>query len=148
MCWAFTRVTALDRGASRLPTLSSLSDDRYVLIRPWPPTGFSLDLELRNPATCLCISGTDVLRQFYHPLHWDRSGRSNFLPNPVTVYGHQADQFQRWPYNARRLAGWPLKCQLFSPCWAQHGRLFTSCRAGLVWLWTSREHTGLFAQLL
>ena len=32
--------------------------------------------------------------------------------------------------------------------WAQHGRLFTSCRAGLVWPRTSREHTGLFAQLL
>ena len=33
-------------------------------------------------------------------------------------------------------------------CWAQHGRLFTSCRAGLVWPRTSREHTGSFAQLL
>ena len=33
-------------------------------------------------------------------------------------------------------------------CWAQHGWFFTSCRADLEWLWTSREHTGSFAQLL
>ena len=33
-------------------------------------------------------------------------------------------------------------------CWAQHGRLFTSCRAGLVELRSLREHTGSFAQLL
>ena len=32
--------------------------------------------------------------------------------------------------------------------WAQHGRLFISCRAGLVWPRTSLEHTGSFAQLL
>ena len=37
--------------------------------------------------------------------YWDRSCRSNFLPHPVTVYWHRVDQFQRWPYNARRLAG-------------------------------------------
>ena len=28
---------------------------------------------------------------------WDRSCRSNFLPHPVTVYWHWADQCQRWP---------------------------------------------------
>ena len=33
-------------------------------------------------------------------------------------------------------------------CWAQHGRLFTSCRAGLVELRSVCEHTGSFAQLL
>ena len=33
-------------------------------------------------------------------------------------------------------------------CWAQHGRLFTSCRAGLVELRSLHEHTGLFAQLM
>ena len=33
-------------------------------------------------------------------------------------------------------------------CWAQHGCLFTSCRAGLVELQSLREHTGSFAQLL
>ena len=37
--------------------------------------------------------------------HWDTSCRSNVLPHPVTVYWHRADQSQRWPYNARRLAG-------------------------------------------
>ena len=60
---------------------------------------------LNVPATCECISGTDLLRQFYVLLHWDRSCRSNFLPHPVTVYWHLADQSQRWPYNARRLSG-------------------------------------------
>ena len=29
----------------------------------------------------------------------------NFLPHPVTVYWHRADQSQHWPYNARCLAG-------------------------------------------
>ena len=57
------------------------------------------------PATCECISGTDLLRQFYVLPHWDRSCRSNFPSHPVTVYWHQADQSQRWPYNARCLAG-------------------------------------------
>ena len=69
---------------------------------------------LNVPATCLCISGTDLLRQFYVLPHWDRSCRSNFLPHPVTVYWHRADQSQRWPYNARRLAGLPLECQFLS----------------------------------
>ena len=60
---------------------------------------------LNVPATCQCISGTDLHRQLYVLPHWDRSCRSNFLPHPVTVYWHRADQSQRWPYNARRLAG-------------------------------------------
>ena len=60
---------------------------------------------LNIPATCECISGTDLLRQFYVLPHWDTSCRSNFLPHPVTVYWHRADQSQRWPYNAGRLAG-------------------------------------------
>ena len=57
---------------------------------------------LNVPATCECISGTDLQRQFYVLPHWDRSCRSNFPPHPVTVYWHRADQSQRWPYNARR----------------------------------------------
>ena len=60
---------------------------------------------LNVPATCECISGTDLHRQFYVLPHWDRSCRSNFPSRPVTVYWHWADQSQRWPYNARRLAG-------------------------------------------
>ena len=36
------------------------------------------------PVTCLCISGTDLLRQFYVLPHWERSCRSNFLLHPVT----------------------------------------------------------------
>ena len=60
---------------------------------------------LNVPATCECISGTDLLGQFYVLPHWDRSSRSNFLPHPVTVNWHRADQSQRWSYNNRRLAG-------------------------------------------
>ena len=40
--------------------------------------------------------------------------RSNFPHHPVTVYWHQADQSQCWPYNATRLAGVPLECKFFS----------------------------------
>ena len=69
---------------------------------------------LNVPATCECISGTDLRRQFYVLPHWDRSCRSNFPSHPVTVYWHRADQSQRWPYNARRLAGEPLECQCLS----------------------------------
>ena len=47
---------------------------------------------LNIPATCQCISGTDLLRQFYVLPHWYRSCRSNFLPYPVTVHWHRADQ--------------------------------------------------------
>ena len=69
---------------------------------------------LNVPATCQCISGTDLHRQFYVLPHWDRSCRSNFPSHPVTVYWHRADQSQCWPYNARRLAGQPLECQFLS----------------------------------
>ena len=67
--------------------------------------GWLLACLLNIPATCECISGTDLLRQFYVLPHWDRSSRSNFPSHPVTVYWHRADQSQRWPYNARRLEG-------------------------------------------
>ena len=60
---------------------------------------------LNVPATCECISGTDLLRQFYMQPHWDRSCRSNCPSHPVTVYWHRANQSQHWPYNVRRLAG-------------------------------------------
>ena len=46
---------------------------------------------LNVPATCECISGTDLLRQFYVLPHWDRSCRSNFPSYPVTVYWHWAN---------------------------------------------------------
>ena len=55
-----------------------------------------------------------ICTEFYVLPHWDRSCRSSFLPHPVTVYWHPADQSQRWPYDARRLAGWPLECQFLS----------------------------------
>ena len=51
------------------------------------------------PATCECISGTDLFRQFYMLPHWDRSCRPNFPSHPVTVY-----QSRHWPYNTRCLA--------------------------------------------
>ena len=49
-------------------------------------------LLLNVPATCECISGTDLLRQFYVLPHWDRSYRPNFPSHLVTVYWHRADQ--------------------------------------------------------
>ena len=60
---------------------------------------------LNAPATCECTSGTDLLWQFYLLPHWDRSCSPNCPSHQVTVYWHRADQSQRWPYNARRLAG-------------------------------------------
>ena len=60
---------------------------------------------LNVPATCECISGMDLLRQFYVMPHWDRSCRPNFPPHPVTVYWHRADQSQHWPSNTWCLAG-------------------------------------------
>ena len=60
---------------------------------------------LNAPATCKCISGTDLLRQFYVLPHWDRHKRPIFPSHPVTVYWLWANQFQHLPYNPRRLAG-------------------------------------------
>ena len=57
---------------------------------------------LNVPATCECISGTDLLRQFYVLPHWDRSCRPNFLFHPVTVYWHRANQSQHWPHSLDR----------------------------------------------
>ena len=45
---------------------------------------------LNFPATCKCISGTDLLRQVYMLPQWDRSCGSNFLSHPITVYWHRA----------------------------------------------------------
>ena len=56
---------------------------------------------LNVPATCKCISGKDLLRQFYVLPHWDRSCRPNFPSHPVTVCWHRANQSQHWPCNAR-----------------------------------------------
>ena len=89
------RRTALGCGyVSRSPSLGDLHTRSIVVC--WL---------LNVPATCECISGTDLLRQFYVLPHWDRSCRSNFPSHPVTVYWHRANQSQWWPYNARRLAG-------------------------------------------
>ena len=41
---------------------------------------------LNVPPTCQCISGTDLLRQFYVLPHSDSNCRSNFPSHPVTVY--------------------------------------------------------------
>ena len=41
---------------------------------------------LNVQAICECISGTDLLRQFYVLSHGDRNCRSNFSAHPVTVY--------------------------------------------------------------
>ena len=41
---------------------------------------------LNVEATCLCVSETDLLGEFYVLPHRNRSCRSNFLYHPVTVY--------------------------------------------------------------
>ena len=51
---------------------------------------------LNIPATCWSFSGRDLLRQVL-PL-WDRSCKSNFLPQPTTVYCHRANQSKHWHY--------------------------------------------------
>ena len=66
-------------------------------------------LLVKVPATCQCISGTDLQDSF--TCRRTEIEVANFLPHPVTVYWHRADQTQRWPFNARRLAGWPVECQ-------------------------------------
>ena len=75
---------------------------------------------LHNPEGCCCLlfvgcltsqrhasvsQGRICSDNFFVLPHWDRSCISNFPSHPVTVYWHRADQSQRWPYNARRLAG-------------------------------------------
>ena len=67
----------------------------------------------------------------------------------------QYDTYQsRYWWKATSCSGWIISrwkvkdTDQLTLCWAHHGRLFTSCRAGLVWLRTSRKHTGLFALLL
>ena len=88
-----------------LPSLPLLLSFFFCqLCRP-PLQGLVSCWLLNVPATCECISGTDLLRQFYVLPHWDRSCRSNSPPHPVTVCWHWADQSQRWPYNVWRLAG-------------------------------------------
>ena len=86
-----------------IPFVTSLSQavlDCFVCFS-WllnvPATGLCMSATdlLNVPSTCLCISATDLLRQFYVLPHSERSCKSNFLPHPVTVYLHQADQSQR-----------------------------------------------------
>ena len=45
----------------------------------WRGGGFVVCWLFNVPATCECISGTDLLRQVYVLPHWDRTCRSNFL---------------------------------------------------------------------
>ena len=60
---------------------------------------------LNVPVARECISGMDLLRQFYMLPHWDRSCRSNFPSHSVTVYWHRANESQHWPYITWCLAG-------------------------------------------
>ena len=71
-----------------------------------PKRGLFVGWLLNLPATCMCISRIDLHRQFYVLPHWDTSTRSNFLPHPVTVHWHRADQSQRWPYKSIMPSAW------------------------------------------
>ena len=87
----------------------SVVSHRCLTTRPvwWsiPEVGWLAGWLLTVPATCMCISGRDLLRRLHVLPRWDRSCRSNFPSHPLTVYWHWANQSQRWPYNASRLAG-------------------------------------------
>ena len=76
------------------------------------------------------VSQGPICRQLYVLPHWDRSCRSNFLPHPVTVYWHWADQSQSWPYIARHLdesIKWGLVCAyMHSVAWTQKILTFMS----------------------
>ena len=112
----YTRVSVFveENGACRRNASSALF--LWLEIKVWFPWSLMAYFSLKQmglfvvwllnvPATCECISGTDLHRQFYVLPHWDRSCRSNFPSHLVTVYWHRADQSQCWPYNAMRLAG-------------------------------------------
>ena len=59
----------------------------------WEVGGLLACWLLNVQATCVCISGTELLRQLYVLPHWEKkSHRSHFLSHPVTVYWHRADQ--------------------------------------------------------
>ena len=49
------------------------------------------------PATCSCISGTDLLRQLYGLPHRDRGCRVHLLFHLITVYRYLANQCNHWP---------------------------------------------------
>ena len=50
----------------------------------------------------------DGSAQFYVLPHWDRSYRSNFLPHPVTVHWHWADQSELCQVPGRVATGVPI----------------------------------------
>ena len=115
---ACTRVSAYRIYAfSRICNVSMLLEERKrrkAMKQRREGRGLFLCWLLNVPATCECISGMDLLRQFYVLPHWDRSCGSNFPSHPVTAYWNWANQSQHWPYNARRLAEWLLECQFWS----------------------------------
>ena len=59
---------------------------RVISIEYWQTTMMFVGWLPNIPATCECISGTDLHRQVYALPHRDRSCRSNFPSHPVTVY--------------------------------------------------------------
>ena len=78
--------------------ISSVGDYPTSPVLAWKCDRFEFVCWLLNvPATCKCISGTDLNRQFYLLPHWNRSCRSNFLLHPVTVYWHRANKSQCLP---------------------------------------------------
>ena len=70
---------------------------------------------LSNMLVYLRDQSAHTIVTMYMLPHWDTSCRSYFLPHPVTVYWHQANQSQCWPYNTRHLTGQPVECQFKCP---------------------------------
>ena len=100
----------MDRVVTRQDSAAKVTKDSLDSQR-----GFGLFVScLTSQQHASVFSVTNLLRQFYVLPHWDRSCRSNVLPHLVTLYWYRADQSQRWPYNAKLLAGSPLECQFLS----------------------------------
>ena len=91
----------------RKPSPRDPSIQPFCLAPPeWEPSDllFVVGWLLNIPATGKCISGTDLLRQFYVLSHWDKL-QTKISISPSHSILTPANQSQHWPYNTRRLAG-------------------------------------------
>ena len=178
-CWCWT-VVSLDCPPvsppccpqALKPVTVNTSDERKVHHRPTVHSGpcplwtllFVVGWLLTVPAACWCISGTDLLRQLYVLPHWDKNCRPNFLPHPVTVYWHWADQSQCWPYIACKGSHWSTLSAGALNHWIQqppvqqmgtlgsqkgHGKLYQwhETHLGLLWLWVKDLSLFFFSML-
>ena len=91
------------------------------------------------PATCMCISGTDLLRQLYMLSHQDRSCRSKLLSHPIRVYWHYANQTSTDPITPYDCQASQLNTNFYITCMTQPAESPTG-KVGFtglpLWRWT------------